>query len=54
MEKLSLLLETEKNKIEKLLKNQKNFKKNDGCYVYELEADVTIPSEYILLMHFKG
>ena len=27
MEKLSLLLETEKNKIEKLLKNQKNLKK---------------------------
>ena len=26
----------------------------DGSVVYELEADATIPSEYILLMHFLG
>ena len=26
----------------------------NGSFVYELEADVTIPSEYILMMHFIG
>ena len=28
--------------------------KPDGHFVFELEADVTIPSEYILLRHFLG
>lgn len=28
--------------------------KNDGHWVFELEADATIPSEYILLDHFLG
>ena len=28
--------------------------KDDGHSVYELEADVTIPAEYILMMHFLG
>ena len=37
-----------------LLKHQKHKKLKQGCYVYELEADTTIPSEYILLMHFLG
>ena len=36
------------------LKNQETKKLKEGCYVYELEADTTIPSEYILLMHFLG
>ena len=54
MNKLKSLLDSEKVKINKLLKNQKVFKEKDGCFVYELEADVTIPSEYILLMHFIG
>ena len=27
---------------------------DDGHWAYELEADVTIPSEYILLNHFLG
>ena len=54
MKKLKTLLDSEKLKIKKLLKNQNSFKEKDGCYVYELEADVTIPSEYILLMHFTG
>ena len=31
-----------------LLKDQKN----DGHWVYELEADTTIPAEYILMNHF--
>lgn len=26
----------------------------DGHWVYELEADCTIPSEYVLLVHFLG
>jgi len=28
--------------------------KADGHWVYELEADCTIPAEYILMMHFIG
>ena len=28
--------------------------KDDGHFVFELEADATIPSEYILLRHFLG
>jgi squalene-hopene/tetraprenyl-beta-curcumene cyclase len=54
MDKLKSLIDSEKNKIKKLLKNQKSFKAKDGYFIYELEADVTIPSEYILLMHFLG
>ena len=54
MDKLKSLIDSEKNKIKRLLKNQNAFKEKDGCFVYELEADVTIPSEYILLMHFLG
>ena len=54
MDKLKFLIDSEKIKIKKLLKNQNTFKAKDGYFVYELEADVTIPSEYILLMHFLG
>ena len=32
----------------------KKKKFNEGYYLYELEADSTIPSEYIMLMHFLG
>ena len=39
--------------MKKELKTKKN-KLIEGCYLYELEADSTIPSEYILLMHFMG
>src|ERR1700747_2051288 len=28
--------------------------KPDGHWVYELEADATIPSEYVLLVHYLG
>ena len=31
-----------------------NDQKKDGHWVYELEADKTIPSEYILMNHFLG
>ena len=33
---------------------KKKKKINEGYYLYELEADSTIPSEYIMLMHFLG
>ena len=38
----------------KILKREVNKINNDGSFVYELEADVTIPAEYILMMHFIG
>jgi len=28
--------------------------RGDGHFVYELEADATIPSEYVLLIHYLG
>src|SRR6478735_3621575 len=31
-----------------------NFKQPDGHFVFELEADATIPSEYVLLRHYLG
>tara|TARA_B100000989_G_scaffold233874_1_gene180689 strand:- start:2909 stop:4813 length:1905 start_codon:yes stop_codon:yes gene_type:complete len=42
------------NIISQSKKNISNKIKNDGHSVYELEADVTIPAEYILMMHFLG
>ena len=45
--KLNKILERCKKK---LLSEQKK----DGHWVYELEADTTIPSEYILMNHFLG
>ena len=45
-------------KIENIINHCKkkllNDQKNDGHWVYELEADATIPSEYILMNHFLG
>ena len=32
----------------------KKLQKADGHWVFELEADATIPSEYVLLHHFLG
>ena len=32
----------------------KKLQKDDGHWVFELEADATIPSEYVLLHHFLG
>ena len=40
--------------ISKALKQETNKINKDGSFVYELEADVTIPAEYILMMHFIG
>ena len=28
--------------------------RDDGHWCFELEADATIPSEYVLLTHFRG
>jgi squalene-hopene/tetraprenyl-beta-curcumene cyclase len=33
-----------------LLKSQRK----DGHWVFELEADATIPAEYVLLRHYRG
>tara|TARA_B100001750_G_C15231626_1_gene458428 strand:- start:320 stop:667 length:348 start_codon:yes stop_codon:yes gene_type:complete len=45
-------------KIEKIInhctKRMLHDQKNDGHWVYDLEADTTIPSEYILMNHFLG
>src|SRR3954463_2607310 len=30
------------------------FKQPDGHFVFELEADATIPAEYVLLRHYLG
>src|SRR5829696_7134073 len=30
------------------------FRQSDGHWVFELEADCTIPSEYVLLRHYLG
>jgi squalene-hopene/tetraprenyl-beta-curcumene cyclase len=30
------------------------FQQPDGHFVFELEADATIPSEYVLLRHYLG
>ncbi len=32
----------------------KHAQRNDGHWVYELEADCTIPAEYVLLRHYRG
>ena len=29
-------------------------RRDDGHFVFELEADATIPAEYILLTHYRG
>ena len=54
MHDINEILSPYSEKISKKLKSQNNFKLDEGCYVYELEADTTIPSEYIMLMHFLG
>ena len=54
MDKLSNIIKEFEGKFSKQLKSQETKKLKEGCYVYELEADTTIPSEYILLMHFFG
>ncbi|MDQ9782476.1 hypothetical protein, partial [Serratia marcescens] len=31
-----------------------NLQRDDGHWVFELEADATIPAEYVLLRHYLG
>ena len=54
MHRLEKIIKPFEGLIKKRIKDQNNNKLKEGCYVYELEADSTIPSEYILLMHFMG
>ena len=54
MHKLKKIIKFFDLKLEKKTKEQNKNKLDEGCFVYELEADSTIPSEYILLMHFLG
>ena len=54
MHRLKKIIKPFEGLIKKRVKDQKNNKLKQGCYLYELEADSTIPSEYILLMHFLG
>ena len=54
MHDLKRILNSSEKRISTLLKRQEANKLKEGCYVYELEADSTIPSEYILLMHYLG
>ena len=54
MKSLKYIIDNFQHSYGKLLKNQNRKRLKQGCYVYELEADTTITSEYILLMHFLG
>ncbi len=54
MHKLNQIIKPFDSKLKKKLSDQNKFKLTEGCFVYELEADCTIPAEYIMLMHFLG
>jgi len=54
MHELNQMLATSELKVKKILAKQNSKKLDEGCFVYELEADSTIPSELILLMHYLG
>ena len=54
MYKLKKIIKSFDTELNKKAKEQNKNKLKEGCFVYELEADSTIPSEYILLMHFLG
>ena len=52
--KLEKIVDSFESKLDKKSREQNKNRLNEGCFVYELEADSTIPSEYVLLMHFLG
>ena len=54
MHKLKKIINSFESQLNKKSKQQHRNRLSEGCFVYELEADSTIPSEYILLMHFLG
>ena len=54
MHKLKKIINSFESQLDKKSKQQNKNRLSEGCFVYELEADSTIPSEYILLMHFLG
>src|SRR5271154_4991914 len=43
-----------KTSIETATRAVLGYKKPDGHWVFELEADCTIPAEYVLLRHYLG
>ncbi|MGR9099848.1 MAG: squalene--hopene cyclase [Gammaproteobacteria bacterium] len=49
---------TQKLSLDQAIKNAQqrllDLQSNEGYWVFELEADCTIPSEYILMMHYLG
>ena len=54
MHTLKKIIKSFESRLDKKSKEQNKNRLNEGCFVYELEADSTIPSEYIILMHFLG
>ena len=54
MNNLKSIIDSNFKVFKNLLRKQESKKLKEGCYLYELEADTTIPSEYILLMHCLG
>ncbi len=54
MHTLKKIIKSFESRLDKKSKEQNKNRLNEGCFVYELEADSTIPSEYVILMHFLG
>ncbi|MDX1667762.1 MAG: hypothetical protein R3350_11045 [Saprospiraceae bacterium] len=56
MEKISTSIEEKalEKSIERAKKALLEKQYEDGHWCYELEADCTIPAEYIMMMHFLG
>ena len=54
MHKLKKIINSFESKLDKKSKQQNKNRLNEGCFVYELEADSTIPSDTYFLMHFLG
>ena len=53
MNNLKSILNSCEKRFDELLEKQQSKKLKEGCYVYELEADTTIPSEYIINALFR-
>ena len=54
MNSIKKLINKFESQIMRVTKEQYKNKLKEGCFIYELEADSTISSEYIMLMHFMG
>ena len=53
MHTLKKIIKSFDTELNKKAKEQNKNKLKEGCFVYELEADSTIPSEYILHIKIK-